>query len=338
MKTRLLALTGLLSITISAHATGLSSAAGYNAVVFGDYHNTSWTDIEGSLAVGGNLNPGYNSSSVSGLSGYTVNGKSTTSAAYGLVVAGNANLNSSSVTGNVFVGGDFDYNNPTIYGNVQTNGNLTITNPGSVSGSLTYGKSYTAPTWFKSGTQGTAPLPYDFASAHTNLSNLSDSLAVATNTATLTNYYNTFTWNATSSGLNVATISTADLAKSTSFTINVGSSASAVVLNIVGSSASWSNGLTINGDATKVIYNFTDASAVQFSNMAVWGSVLAPDSAVTLNGGQIDGQLIADSYTGSGQINTYNFTGNLPAATPEPGTILFGLGLAGMAIRKRIKK
>lgn len=122
-----------------------------------------------------------------------------------------------------------------------------------------------------------------------------------------------------------------------------------VVINVTGKNVNMNNaGWNYAGtDSTKVILNFVDADKVTIRSM-VTGTILAPNAAVSISNGTIEGSVIADSLTlKSVGMNTKSFAGKVPgwnvpdpnapvgANTPEPsswammgaGAILLGLGI-----------
>ena len=90
---------------------------------------------------------------------------------------------------------------------------------------------------------------------------------------------------------------------------------------------------------------------LDLNNTTLPGSVLAPNAHLTITGGGINGQTIANSATqiGGGQFNNYTFGGSLPPtggsgsgtggatpAVPSPAAVWGGLGLIGsMLLRRR---
>ncbi len=88
-------------------------------------------------------------------------------------------------------------------------------------------------------------------------------------------------------------------------------------------------------DAAELLWNFYNAGTLNFGS-EFGGTVLAPDASVA-NSNPIDGDLIANVFSGGGELHNYPFTGNLTFAIAEPaGIALFSFGLAGLlAVRRR---
>ncbi len=93
--------------------------------------------------------------------------------------------------------------------------------------------------------------------------------------------------------------------------------------------------------AEDVLYNFYQATSIQLGGAMV-GSVLAPDAAVTGNGQQFDGSLVAASFSsgtaGGTEFHNLIFAGT--TFTPEPAPLAcVGAGLIVLAfVRKRRRK
>jgi choice-of-anchor A domain-containing protein len=142
------------------------------------------------------------------------------------------------------------------------------------------------------------------------------------------------------SGIAVFDLTAADLAAIPSYNL-VLNGAKTVVFNVTGDPvdfhANVESGLT---GADNTIWNFYQADTVDLYTL-IPGTVLAVNANVT-NYNQIDGDLISNSWTGSGELHSYAFTGPLPplviaSAAPEPAAwalMLIGVGAMGFAMRR----
>jgi hypothetical protein len=86
--------------------------------------------------------------------------------------------------------------------------------------------------------------------------------------------------------------------------------------------------------ADHILYNFYEAESLTI-NAAMFGSILAPGAAIEAPWGLIEGQVIANSWSGNAQVNDAAFT---PPAleVPEPGNLsLFLLGALGLLASRR---
>ena len=98
------------------------------------------------------------------------------------------------------------------------------------------------------------------------------------------------------------------------------------------------NFLSPTTDASEILWNFYNAGTLNFGS-EFGGSVLAPDATVT-NSNPIDGDLIANAFSGGGELHNFPFIGNLTFAVPEPASIaLLGIGIVSLiGIRRRTLK
>jgi len=301
-------------------------------------------DMQGAVAVGGNA---YLSS---------VGVDTTGGGPAALVVGGNLNQTGGTDSGNVFVGGSATLSGgATISGSLSMTGaNGSLTSNGASSPSAIYVTSSTQVNdpayWATPSTSGGPAAPVDSYGTATDLLNASTSLANA-GTTTVTSSGGNITITLTQSGLNVVNLNLP--AGATINGINIVNAAGVVptglVINVNGNNLNF-NGWTYNLGSlsqNQVLFNFPTATAVTLSNLAFEGDILAPLAQVDFISGQIQGNLIAGSYIGGGQINLGSgpeFT--LPAYTagsgsgtapiPEPGSlVLIGTGLLAIATLRR---
>lgn len=270
----------------SAHA-GLDAAgilSTYNLVTKGNVTTTS--DIEGSAAIGGNLNGSTIFNNVSRLP---------------------ANLRLD------------------VYGTVQ--GNLNIDNGGTVhygakTGTINLNAGSTA-------SQGNFSQPLNVLTA--TLDQLVANIHAMTNTpsSTITVSGGKTIFNSTStSGTAVFSLSGAQLQADLSSSSNgfQFSGASAYLINVSGNFTE-PTGANWNAVASNVIFNFFNADQVTVGN---WESaILAPNAAVHIASGNIEGFLYANSFTGGGELHNDPFT----ASIAEPASVaLLAAGMAGIGL------
>jgi choice-of-anchor A domain-containing protein len=187
--------------------------------------------------------------------------------------------------------------------------------------------------------------PVDFSDSFTELKGLSTWLTAQASTAGdgCTYAYTVLTCTASASGMNVidiganaAYLSTANLvfnvAAGATLVINVDGSVS----NILGGSG---YGFSVT-DKQKLLFNYSSNTPLLSLGGTVDGSVLAPWANVTAAtgaNGQFYGNLIAQSYSGSGlEFENQQFNGELP----EPATLaMMGGGvLLLLAARRRAQR
>jgi hypothetical protein len=119
-----------------------------------------------------------------------------------------------------------------------------------------------------------------------------------------------------------------------------------VIINLTGQTGGTLSNYGFQGDyqAGQTLFNFVDATNLSLSGLGVYGSILAPNANITGGYGQINGSVMAQSYSGPGQLNWTAFKGALPtaggvpAAIPEPASwamMILGVGAVGAVLRRR---
>lgn len=298
----------------TAQAASFGAADGYNVFVFGDMTQSS--DAEGRVAVGGNA----------------------TFTNFGI---GDRLENSNGTDTRLVVGGDLTYNGGQVFGGGAV-----------VGGQVNTGVNFNcSPDCNVS--QGN---PIDFDAAKTYLNGLSSHLGGLDVTGNTEYKWGGIWLQGNNSDLNVFTIDGSEFnGKSYLNLAGVGND-STVVFNILGDAVNIANfGMNLGGlDPSKVLFNFTEATQVQTTGFSFAGSVLATQANVTFNNGNVEGKLIANSVSGSGEFHNFNFDGQVPEylpPTPEPPGLeddpttvpepaaLVGLVMVGasFALRRRVR-
>lgn len=307
----------------------LGTANSFNQFILGNSTITSSVDSQGIVAIGGNAT--FNNFTLADSSA-AVPYKNDS-----LIVGGSLTDN-----GGLQVG----YNGQSATGNVEIGGTSSISGSTTIhNGTLTSNLG--------------SNLPVNFASEGAFLKSLSQTLNAQPNQLSVTNNFNTLTFAASNSATpmtNYFSISASTLASGNSFYIT-GSSATTVVINVVGDGHTALNLLNnqislSNGSVTAdhVLFNFVNIPTLSITNFGFYGTILAPNSAVTTSSGQINGNLIAGSYSGNAETHiilngnqsgpNVLFTGNLPAvAVPEPQSLsLLALGGLGSLLLARSRR
>jgi choice-of-anchor A domain-containing protein len=66
------------------------------------------------------------------------------------------------------------------------------------------------------------------------------------------------------------------------------------------------------------LWNLPVATSLSFSSVNWGGTILAPAATTTFNNGQLNGSVLTNVLTGSGETHLHNFNGCLPSTTPNP--------------------
>ena len=122
--------------------------------------------------------------------------------------------------------------------------------------------------------------------------------------------------------------------------------AETVIINVAGTQITAGGGVNLTGNgfqfdanaqnvgARNILWNFYEAEAIDFNNLAMVGSILAPYAHIS-GGAVFDGSVAAMSYTGAREFHQYTFIP--PTVTvPEPSALLILLaGLCWIALVRR---
>lgn len=295
----------------------------YNLYVSGGF-TASGSDVEGKVAAGGDVT----------LQNYSIGAK----AAGGDVLV---------------VGDDLKFQGGTVAGDVVTGGTANFPHSGggaTVNGTVRAGGGVAATPTSYNGTGAYTGLPLDFATTTADLAAASSYLASAAAQSqgvlgAAVKTYGTLNLTSSATGLVFFDLNASDLVGINGLNFNVNSAAT-VIINLAGQTGgTLSNyGFLGNYQASRTLFNFVDATSLSLSGLGFYGSILAPDAAVTGAYGQINGSVMAQSYSGPGQVNLAAFNGALPtaggaaAAIPEPASwamMILGVGAVGAVLRRR---
>lgn len=254
----------------------------------------------------------------------------------------------SDVEGKVAVGRDWSSDGYSV-GLLDQGGNALIAgrniryNSGSIYGNAVYGNSANiTSTGFQAGGSAIQGSPINFTSAFAGLDAISTSISQAANTGTAYQPWSTLNFDVTS-GLNVFTVTDAQLNNASDIRFNGASSTSTVLINVIASNVGGQTrvnfknyGYGLNGlSRNRLLWNVNNADRVQYDYLE--GSLLAANSDVYTGWGVLQGQVVARNWYGNSQTNLHLFNGELPAQpVPEPATMV-ALGIGAMALIRRRK-
>jgi len=298
----------LMAMPVSS-ASILGPAAPYNLFTLNSI-NVQTSESLGRVAAGGNIT----------MSNYGVGSGTSSPATNSLIAGGDVNLAHLAIyNGGAFVGGNAYLDHYNVGGDVVVNGTLTLgPGGGTISGSA-------------SGNAG-ATAPINFVSAFTDLTATSTSLAGMTPTG-VTHVEPWLAISLVGSGaFNVFNVNGSDLSQASSLAFNIDPGSVAVV-NISGQNNGLSNFAIsgTEGNRENILYNYYESLALGISGIGVKGSILAPNADVIFNNGHIDGTIVANSLSGTGEFHSFPFQGVTPV--PLPAAVwLFGSGLLGVSL------
>lgn len=280
----------------------LGVASNFNVFVLNDMKAAS-SDVEGRVAVGGNAT----------LRDYSIG--QLASGGNALVVGRNLNFTRGTINGGgVAVGGQ---------------ANLSNVSLANVPGGLV-----------QSGT-GSVPVNFNAAAQLLRDQGVAWQGLTTRNSNSVTLPWGETIFSGSNSDINVFNISAANLSRTNSVRFHVPSGSTALV-NVSGTSVQMQNmGFALNGaSASRTLFNFANAQTLTLGGIGVPGTIFAPNADVLFNNGVINGQLIAKSFTGGGQVNNVRFSGNIPVNVIPLGNpaVLGAIGLVGVIGYRRIRR
>lgn len=286
----------LASAQASAYTIDLGLAGQFNAFILGDMTGSN-SDVEGRLAVGGNLL----------LNDYAI---------------GMTLTNSQGNRDDLIVGGDLTIRNARIYnGNARSGGAANLDE--------TVGF-YNEEDLNRNNGSYIAGNPLDFAAISQDLIAKSTAWAGWADNGTTVNQdqWGNIKLTGTNSGLNIFSVTSFQLANTASFWLDIPETSTALV-NIAGSDVTMSNFAffrTVNGEQHQVVdngqdrdltqavlFNLFGATSLNLNAIGIEGSLLAPLANTTFSNGQINGNLILGSILAlnngeyTGQVNNVPF-------------------------------
>lgn len=273
--------------------------------------------------------------------------------------AGNFTANSSDVEGAIVSGGNVsiasyavNQNGKAAYGGyaVAAGGNLFLQN-----GAISNGKTYAGGTTTLSNaaqTPGTTISPVDFAVAAQQFKDIASGLSLVASTGTVTRQYsaNKVTGSG-KGGVDVFNVNADFFNGGDNWMLSGLSAGQTLIFNISGKQGGF-NGGNIGFEPLSgynVLFNFYEAESINVRGII--GSVLAPYATVENGWGVINGQVVADTWNSSVQVNSNHYfkpvdvagfelvKNTPPAEVPEPGTLALMLagaaGIAGVVVSRR---
>jgi choice-of-anchor A domain-containing protein len=161
----------------------------------------------------------------------------------------------------------------------------------------------------------------DFAGAQSHLLALSTQLAALSANGTVTVRSNGTTLSGADPSLDVFALTTAALAAAPDLIVSVPASAVAVI-NVTGAAGQLLNTAFHPGALSpqQLVLNFPAATSLAISGVGLGASVLAPLAAVRFDNGVLQGQVLAGSFAGGGQVALDPLVSCIPLP-PAPASI-----------------
>lgn len=262
----------------------LSVASDFNAFMLESFEAPS-SDIQGALAAGGDIN----------LNSYSIASELITEPEVLTLISG----------------GDIYFENGRLYtGSIAAAGSVAGVKP-----PVIYG--------LQDGAQalGEQELPFNFADVFSVLESYSLQLSELPPTGTVEyKWGGAYLTGDCESSTQVFSLDGESIYNSHTFAVDCVPADATIIFNLSGYEPGFTNVSLyhLNSNAHNIIYNFFEAEIVNFSNIAVEGSVLAPKAHFNTSWGHVNGTVIGKSWTGPMELHHVPFTGNLSFLQPPP--------------------
>ena len=277
----------------------------------------------------------------------------------GLGLAGEFNLvslndfkaSNGSIQGAVAVGGNFTASGYSINGGndayagdaLVVGGNLSFKNGSISNGNVAVGGSKTTSGLGFSGAWESGASSVPFAQLAADMANLSTSLSTLGSTGKTATQWGGMSFTGSNSAVEIFNLAGADLYNVNYSNLSQIAAGSTIILNISGDVAGFKGGTPNVFGNYNVLYNFYEATDLNFDGVGIVGSILAPLATVSGGNGQINGNVVVGSWESNIAINnSHGFTttevaafaglnsgsagkdsniGNATNNVPEPGSL-----------------
>ncbi|MFD2094426.1 choice-of-anchor A family protein [Corallincola platygyrae] len=284
--------------------------------------------------------------------GFSINAQAMPLSDYNLILLENYNFQGGDVEGKTFIGGDlnaggyaadFGSRAPSGEDSLSVVGDINASNLNIQNGNLVYGSALNVGNV---NMNGGGTIRHDPTLSITGVVNELIDTSFSYSNMSANGFYDAFSSTLTYTGNDAVAVfdvaATEVFAQNTSLRLDSGN-ADTVIINLSGVDITAAGGVNlVDGfhhqdiGAENILWNFYEAEAIDFNNLAMFGSVLATFADIT-GGAVFDGAVAARSYTGGREF--HNFLFNPPTVdVNEPVTLgLFGLGLLVMGLRRKAR-
>lgn len=123
-----------------------------------------------------------------------------------------------------------------------------------------------------------------------------------------------------------------------------------VLINVSGSTVDWFSNINMVGNFTSnywqghTLWNFYEATTIDLNSHQFNGGILAPYASIQLDGGSIDGLVVANNLTARAEVHLPDGNSSLvafngyTAPVPEPGSAIFLLAAGGLLFIMRNRR